>query len=187
MKIFSYILLIILACLIIGCNSEKEDVAEGISPEKDTVAIFVRNEDEIYDLVENPLTPEAKAKAKAEEEALLKKLVIKDIKEGTGRAAEEGNVVEVHYTGKLDDGTVFDSSLTKEPPAPFEFRLGKGFMVKGWDLGLVGMKEGGKRHLDIPAGLGYGDQRMGKIPANSDLHFDIELIAVKDYVPPVEN
>ena len=150
------------------------------------MAIFVRNEDQVYDLVEDPLTPEAKAKAKAEEEALLKKLVIKDIKVGTGREVKEGDVVKVHYTGKLDDGTVFDSSLTKEPPAPFEFRVGKGYVVKGWDLGLLGMKEGGKRHLDIPAGLGYGDQQMGKIPANSTLHFDVELISVSDYEPPVE-
>ncbi len=186
MKIFSYILLIILSCLIIGCNSEKETGAEGVPPEKDTVAIFVRNEDQAYDYVENPLTPEAKAKAKAEQEALLKKLVIKDEKVGTGREAKDGDVLEVHYTGKLDNGTVFDSSLTKEPPSPFQFRLGKGYVVKGWDIGLVGMKEGGKRHLDIPAGLGYGEQPFGKIPPNSTLHFDIELISVSDYEPPVE-
>ena len=91
-----------------------------------------------------------------------------DTKEGTGAVAEDGKSIIVHYTGYLVDGTVFDSSL----------RRGQPFPIKGWDLGLVGMKEGGKRKLLIPTDLAYANQRMGSIPPNSDLIFEVELVKV---------
>jgi FKBP-type peptidyl-prolyl cis-trans isomerase len=96
---------------------------------------------------------------------------------GTGAEAVTGKTVAVHYTGTLDDGTKFDSSRDRNEP--FEFTLGAGEVIKGWDQGVVGMKVGGKRKLVIPPHLGYGNQANGKIPANSTLNFDIELLEVK--------
>ena len=102
-----------------------------------------------------------------------------DIKAGSGAEAVEGKEVTVHYTGTLkSDGSKFDSSLDRGEP--FTFTLGAGQVIKGWDQGVVGMKVGGKRKLVIPAVLAYGDQSPSpKIPPNSDLVFEIELLKVK--------
>ena len=105
------------------------------------------------------------------------KLQIKDEKEGTGAAVKTGDTVVIHYTGTLTDGTKFDSSYDREKP--FETQIGVGAVIKGWDEGVVGMKVGGKRKLTIPPSLGYGDQANGKIPANSTLVFDVELVEIK--------
>lgn len=99
---------------------------------------------------------------------------------GLGASARSGKVVTVHYTGRLANGTKFDSSHDRGEP--FEFRLGEGAVIKGWDEGVAGMKVGGKRVLTIPPYLAYGDKDMGNglIPANSTLVFEVELLAVKD-------
>lgn len=97
--------------------------------------------------------------------------------EGSGKKAEAGKTVKVHYTGKLQDGTKFDSSLDRG--APIEFALGKGMVIPGWEEGIALMKEGGKATLIIPPKLGYGSMAKGPIPANSTLFFDVELIEVK--------
>jgi FKBP-type peptidyl-prolyl cis-trans isomerase len=95
---------------------------------------------------------------------------------GTGAEAVAGKTVEVHYTGKLADGTQFDSSVGRKP---FSFKLGAGMVIKGWDEGVAGMKIGGKRKLIIPANLGYGARGAGgAIPPNAVLHFDVELLKV---------
>ncbi len=100
------------------------------------------------------------------------------IEEGTGVTPTTGNTVVVHYTGTLEDGTKFDSS--KDRGVPFEFIIGKGQVIKGWDEGLSTMKVGGKRKLIIPASLGYGSQGAGGvIPPNATLMFDVELLDVK--------
>jgi FKBP-type peptidyl-prolyl cis-trans isomerase len=105
------------------------------------------------------------------------KLVKEDIKVGKGRAAARGDTVKVHYTGKLLDGTKFDSSRDRD--APFEFKLGAGMVIQGWDRGVVGMKPGGVRKLTIPADLAYGKRGSPpKIPPNAPLEFEIELIEV---------
>lgn len=106
---------------------------------------------------------------------LLKKLIVKDVKVGTGPAAAYGDMLKVDYTGKLTDGQVFDSSKGK---TPFDLTLGAGQVIKGWDLGLKGMKKGGKRTITIPPELAYGDAAQAKIPANSTLVFDVELIDI---------
>ena len=102
-----------------------------------------------------------------------------DIVEGDGKEAVEGSTVVVHYTGWLAaDGARFDSSLVKL--VPYDFVIGQKAVIRGWDAGVPGMKEGGKRRLLIPAILGYGD--LGSppsIPANADLIFDIELLEVR--------
>lgn len=95
---------------------------------------------------------------------------------GWGPEAKTGDKVKVHYTGTLMNGTEFDSSVGK---APFEFELGKGGVIKGWDQGVPGMKIGGKRKLVIPSDLAYGESGSGeKIPPNSPLKFDIELLEI---------
>src|SRR5689334_5030745 len=99
----------------------------------------------------------------------LKKM---DTKVGAGRAAKAGDDVLVHYTGTLTNGTKFDSSVDRGKPFPF--KLGAHEVIKGWDEGVAGMKEGGKRKLYVPADLAYGDSPRGDvIPANADLVFEV--------------
>jgi FKBP-type peptidyl-prolyl cis-trans isomerase FkpA len=97
---------------------------------------------------------------------------------GNGQEATAGNTVSVHYTGTLTDGTKFDSSLDRG--TPFSFKLGAGMVIKGWDRGISGMKVGGKRRLEIPSDLAYGDRGFPPvIPPNSDLIFEVELMGVR--------
>ncbi|RUM94876.1 MAG: FKBP-type peptidyl-prolyl cis-trans isomerase [Thiothrix sp.] len=96
---------------------------------------------------------------------------------GEGAMAEKGQTVVVHYTGWLEDGTKFDSSLDRN--TPFDFSLGAGQVIKGWEEGVVGMQVGGKRKLTIPSELGYGSRGAGGvIPANATLIFEVELLEV---------
>ncbi len=105
-------------------------------------------------------------------------LEIKDIKLGDGRVAKRGNDVKVHYTGYLaSNNSKFDSSVDRK--TPFEFKLGRGEVIQGWDRGIVGMKVGGKRKLIIPPILAYGEKGSGSIPPNSTLIFDVELLSVE--------
>ena len=99
-----------------------------------------------------------------------------DIKVGTGRMAERGNTVRVHYTGWLTNGKKFDSSVGGQP---FQFRIGAHQVIAGWEEGVSGMKVGGKRQLRIPPDLAYGKEGYpGAIPPNATLVFDIELLRV---------
>jgi len=108
-------------------------------------------------------------------------LVIEDIVVGEGVEALDHNKVVVNYTGTLEDGSIFDSSL-KPGREPFTFTLGVGSVIKGWDLGVKGMKVGGKRKLTIPPDLGYGDRGAGNvIPPNTILYFEVELLEIEIY------
>lgn len=104
-------------------------------------------------------------------------LIIQDITVGSGKTAENGDTLSANYVGMLENGTVFDNSYDRGQP--IEFVLGAGQLIKGWELGLPGMKEGGKRKLTIPPSLGYGDKGAGGIiPPKATLLFEIELVGV---------
>ena len=108
-------------------------------------------------------------------------LLIEDIVVGDGNEAKDHNKVVVNYTGTLENGSIFDSSL-KPGRDPFTFTLGVGSVIKGWDQGVKGMKVGGKRKLVIPPELGYGDKGAGNvIPPNTTLYFEVELLEVEVY------
>lgn len=105
-------------------------------------------------------------------------LQYEDLAVGSGKMAEPGMNVSVHYTGWLTDGTKFDSSVDRG--TPFVFQLGAGQVIRGWDEGVKGMRIGGKRKLTIPSDLGYGAAGAGGvIPPNATLVFDVELLDVK--------
>ena len=100
-----------------------------------------------------------------------------DVRVGEGDAAEAGSTAVVHYTGWLVNGEKFDSSLDRN--RTFEFPLGGGGVIKGWDQGVAGMKVGGVRKLIVPPGLGYGSRGIGPIPPDATLIFEVELVGVK--------
>ncbi len=104
-------------------------------------------------------------------------LEMKDLAVGTGEVAVSGKEVTVHYTGVFTDGKKFDSS--RDRGIPFTFKLGAGMVIKGWDVGVEGMKVGGKRLLIIPPEFAYGPNDYGPIPGNSTLIFEVELLEVK--------
>jgi peptidylprolyl isomerase len=107
----------------------------------------------------------------------IPELIITDLTVGSGKETQKGALLLAHYEGTLNDGTVFDSSHVRG--RPIEFVVGTGRVIKGWDQGLMGMREGGKRKLVIPAHLAYGERAVGKIPPNSTLTFVIDLIEVR--------
>lgn len=108
---------------------------------------------------------------------MSEELLIEDIQPGDGKAVVKGALITTQYRGTLEDGTVFDSSY--ERGKPFQCVIGTGRVIKGWDIGLIGMQVGGKRRLFVPAHLAYGERQVGAhIAPNSNLHFEIELLEV---------
>jgi FK506-binding nuclear protein len=106
----------------------------------------------------------------------IKGVKIDDKKLGKGVAAKSGNTISMRYIGKLEDGKVFDSNKKGKP---FTFKLGKGEVIKGWDIGVAGMAPGGERRITIPPHLAYGKKALPGIPANSKLIFDVKLLEIK--------
>lgn len=137
----------------------------------------------LFFTLSNPFSPHG-ADAMASTGTTTKELVMTDVSVGSGAEAVPHKTVTVHYTGWLQDlskpdhhGTQFDSSRTNGEP--FEFVLGAGMVIKGWDQGVAGMKVGGKRTLVIPPDMGYGARGVpGVIPPDSTLIFDVELLGV---------
>src|SRR3989338_926267 len=120
---------------------------------------------------------QAKTVAEEQDKKLMEQLIIEDEVVGTGQEVKKGDTVSVHYTGTFTDGKVFDSS--KPGNQPLEFTVGGERVIKGWDLGLVGMKVGGTRNLTIPPELAYGASGNAVIPPNSTLKFEVELLGIK--------
>lgn len=145
----------------------------------------------VYSFLENKQGAEMASTAKQTEVAKVEinknndntmetvsELKIETLVEGSGAEAKTGDMVSVHYTGTLMNGTKFDSSVDRG--VPFEFNLGAGQVIKGWDQGVVGMKVGEKRKLTIPSDLAYGSRGAGAaIPPNASLIFEVEMIAIK--------
>jgi FK506-binding nuclear protein len=105
-------------------------------------------------------------------------LIVQDLTCGTGPAAKTGDILTVNYTGKFENGKIFDTSK-QAGRQPFPVQLGAGQVIKGWDIGLVGMHVGGTRRLTIPPSLGYGPKDYNGIPGGSTLIFDIDLLALQ--------
>jgi FKBP-type peptidyl-prolyl cis-trans isomerase len=104
-------------------------------------------------------------------------LKIEDIVVGSGEEVQVGDRISIHYSGTLLDGSKFDSSVDRG--VPFQTRIGVGQLIQGWDIGIIGMKKGGKRKLTIPSELGYGDRGAGdKIPGGATLVFDVDLLEI---------
>lgn len=108
-------------------------------------------------------------------------LAIATLSDGSGTPAGKGASVKVRYTGWLEDGTKFDSSEDKGQP--FEFKLGSGQVIQGWEEALAGAKPGERRQIVVPASLAYGSRQVGNIPPNSTLIFDVEVVSVGDLPP----
>lgn len=107
---------------------------------------------------------------------MSQELQITDLVEGDGKVAVKGALITTQYTGWLADGSEFDSSWSRGKP--FQCVIGTGLVIKGWDQGLMGMRVGGKRKLQVPAHLAYGERTLGAIPPHADLTFEIELLEV---------
>jgi FKBP-type peptidyl-prolyl cis-trans isomerase len=107
----------------------------------------------------------------------MRELKITDIVVGTGTEVVKGALVTCHYTGFFTDSTKFDSSLDRG--RPFQFVIGSKRVIQGWDLGVMGMREGGRRRLEVPSELGYGERAILNIPPHSDLVFEIEVLEVR--------
>lgn len=124
------------------------------------------------------LTPQIQTKGQSSSKPTENKLIIQDLKVGTGAEAKTGNIVSVNYIGTLLDGTKFDSSYDRGQP--FLFTLGQRQVIQGWEQGILGMKVGGKRKLIIPPPLAYGAKGIpGFIPPNAFLAFEVEMLEVK--------
>ncbi len=140
-----------------------------------TFSLFVVLLAVTFNLILNSCSQEEKVSGDIQETPSGLKYIV--IEEGVGDKPTNGKKVKVHYTGKLEDGTVFDSSVKRG--VPIEFTLGMGQVIKGWDEGIADMKVGEKRQLIIPPDLGYGPNGYPPvIPANSTLIFDVELVEI---------
>ncbi len=118
--------------------------------------------------------PDTEVKTDVED---VEELTVETLKEGDGEKAELGDRLTVHYEGRLLDGEIFDSSYNRDQP--FEFKLGEGKVIEGWEEGLEGIREGEKIKLKIPSEKGYGEQGSANIPPNAGLEFEIELINIE--------
>lgn len=171
MKYVSIAIVIIFIGLVIGFWIKKAPKEEPVVP--------AQEEQKLEEQAQKPQKPEEpKKEENINKIKTIQGMKIETTKEGTGAEITNGKTAVVHYTGKLTDGKVFDSSVTRG--TPFEFPLGAGMVIKGWELGVLGMKVGEKRVLTIPADLGYGERGAGGvIPPNATLIFEVELLAIK--------
>lgn len=153
--------------------AEEKTEAKDSTPKSDKKVQFAKN------LEQGPTGSAEKAKTadkKATGVKVVNGVTIDDRKLGSGRTAKNGDKVSMRYIGKLTNGKVFDSN---KKGTPFSFKIGKGEVIKGWDIGIAGMSVGAERRLTIPPHLAYGSRAMPEIPANSTLVFDVKLLEIK--------
>jgi FKBP-type peptidyl-prolyl cis-trans isomerase len=160
--------------VLLSGNSDTQSVTKG-----DTVKTVTQDVKKASEPVAQPQKEAQPATANSNNEKKPMELEIKTTKEGTGtRVIKSGDTISVHYTGKLTDGTKFDSSVDRG--TPFEFTIGQGMVIQGWEKGFLGAKVGEKRTLTIPSEMGYGARGAGaSIPPNATLIFDVEVMAIK--------
>jgi FKBP-type peptidyl-prolyl cis-trans isomerase len=173
-------LAVLAVCALAGCNQSKNDTgtSSGSTTSSSTTSGSSATSTESSTGMGAGATTTTPAAAAGKEVTMPNGLKIEDQVIGTGAEAGDGMKVSVHYTGWLTNGTKFDSSRDRNEP--FEFTLGKGQVIRGWDEGVKGMKVGGKRKLTIPSDLGYGAAGAGGvIPPNATLVFDVELLGVQ--------
>ena len=178
MKFYSFIITLICSLIFFSCESKESDVSLSDASSLDSSAPSTEASSKIREF-SNEKSDSVKKEATIDFQNLINTdsgLQYMDLVLGDGETPNKGDKIEVHYTGTLEDGTKFDSSLDRD--RPFTFTLGVGQVIKGWDEGLATMKIGGKRKLVIPSELGYGSRATGKIPANSVLIFEVELLNV---------
>jgi peptidylprolyl isomerase len=192
-----YFLFILLIAALSGCaGAAPPQEATGAEPEQETAAEEGAPQEAEAASTEEAASQEAETASSTETETTTTEIAGDEemlttasglqytiVEEGTGEAAEAGDMVQVHYTGTLEDGTKFDSSHDRGQP--FEFVLGRGQVIPGWDEGIALLKEGGKARLVIPPELGYGERGAGGvIPPNATLIFDVELVSTEPGPPP---
>jgi len=170
---------IIAAAAIIGIVLWLRGVPDSTVIEPSTLPPAISVPEESPSALTSTQPPTQPAKSTTNNITIKNGMKIETTKEGTGEAITNGKVASMLYTGKLDNGFEFDST-TKRNNEPFEFILGAGQVIKGWDQGVLGMKVGEERTLTIPAELGYGAQGAGGvIPPNATLTFTVKLLAIK--------
>jgi len=172
MRIVALVVALVLALVVCGCRAQQP---ETVTPEAESAVSESPEAAKEVDAVDAA----RKLGAPTENEVVTMDSGLEyiDVKVGEGAEAKAGQTVSVHYTGWLVDGSKFDSSVDRGQP--FEFPLGGGSVIKGWDEGVAGMKIGGVRKLIIPSDLGYGSRGAGLIPPNSTLIFEVELLGMK--------
>ena len=174
MKYISIALVIIFLALVIGFWIKKTPPASAPSP-----VTTAQEETPATSAPQETAAPTPEPEKKIIKTKTIQGMKIETTKEGTGVEIKAGQTAVMKYTGKLQNGTIFDAT-DKHGGTPFEFVLGAGMVIKGWDLGVAGMKVGEMRTLTIPADLGYGAQGAGGvIPPNATLIFDVELVGIK--------
>lgn len=161
--IFVSVALMAMALFLLNMETATQSLQSG----SDEVATVVLSED-------NPALSLVEA---TDETGEIDKLIIDDVVVGAGKSVIEGDTVSVHYIGTLQNGQQFDNSYLRGDP--FEFTVGDGAVILGWEQGIIGMKENGQRILVIPSSLAYGEQGVGPIPPDSTLVFAIELLSIE--------
>lgn len=175
-KILVYIILIACIAVAVWFGYDKFQKAENGSDGLDSIVTPTETPNESPNMTNQPANPNpTPAQPEGQPVQHPSGLVYQDVKVGTGPAVENGDVLKVHYTGMFEDGKVFDSSRGGDP---IEFTVGAGGLIQGWEIGVIGMKQGGVRRLVIPPDLGYGPNDYGPIPGNSTLYFELELVSV---------
>ena len=157
MRMIALVVVLVLALVVCGCKSQQPEEAKEVDAVDAARKLGTPTENEVVTMDSG--------------------LEYIDVKVGEGAEAQAGQMVSVHYTGWLVHGKKFDSSVDRGQP--FEFSLGAGHVIKGWDEGVAGMKIGGVRKLIIPADMGYGSEGAGQIPPDSTLIFEVELLGIK--------
>ncbi|KAH3682703.1 hypothetical protein WICPIJ_006331 [Wickerhamomyces pijperi] len=153
-----------------AAKKEADEKAAAAKKQAEEKAAAAKKEVKFNKELEGPSKPKVTTKT------LAGGVVVEDRTVGKGPAAKSGSKVGVRYIGKLKNGSIFDKNTSGKP---FNFNLGKGEVIKGWDIGVVGMAVGGERRIVIPAPFAYGKKKLPGIPANSELTFDVKLVSLK--------